>query len=222
MLKNIYLGMALAPWNVLAGGKIRTDEEEEKRRQTGENGRALFTDNWERNDKEKTVCKALEKVAAEIGAKHITSGNCFLKPKHSLTLANVSSLNHQVAIAYLMQKTPYVFPIVGGRKVEHLMANIEALEITLSDDQIEYLESVVPFEHGFPHWIIVSNLFYPHGGHFTTHNLRLSRAMDKTILACSALVRRSLKAPYSNLFVLEKMMKTWWIKPLRIQRKRTQ
>ena len=67
------LGMALAPWNVLAGGKIRTDEEEEKRRQTGENGRTMFGD-WERNDKEKTVCKALEKVAAEIGAKHITSG----------------------------------------------------------------------------------------------------------------------------------------------------
>lgn len=31
-------GLALAPWNVLAGGKLRTDEEEEKRRQTGEKG----------------------------------------------------------------------------------------------------------------------------------------------------------------------------------------
>lgn len=30
--------MALAPWNVLAAGKIRTDEEEERRRQTGEKG----------------------------------------------------------------------------------------------------------------------------------------------------------------------------------------
>ena len=68
--------MALAPWNVLAGGKIRTDEEEEKRRQTGEKGRTLglASSNWERNEKEKMVCKALEKVAAEIGAKHITSG----------------------------------------------------------------------------------------------------------------------------------------------------
>lgn len=66
--------MALAPWNVLAGGKIRTDEEEERRRQTGENGRTQFNPEWERNDKEKKICKALEKVAAEIGAKHITSG----------------------------------------------------------------------------------------------------------------------------------------------------
>jgi hypothetical protein len=66
--------MALAPWNVLAAGKIRTDEEEENRRQTGENGRTILGRDWERNEKEKTVCKALEKVAAEIGAKHITSG----------------------------------------------------------------------------------------------------------------------------------------------------
>jgi hypothetical protein len=66
--------MALAPWRVLAAGKIRTDEEEEKRRQSGENGRTIFSPIWERNDKEKTVCKALEKVAAEVGAKHITSG----------------------------------------------------------------------------------------------------------------------------------------------------
>ena len=68
--------MALAPWNVLAGGKIRTDEEEERRRQTGEKGRtlSLIPAGWERNEKEKRVCKALEKVATEIGAKHITSG----------------------------------------------------------------------------------------------------------------------------------------------------
>ena len=32
-------GLALAPWNVLAAGRIRTDEEEERRRQTGEKGR---------------------------------------------------------------------------------------------------------------------------------------------------------------------------------------
>lgn len=32
-------GMALAPWSVLAAGKIRTDEEEERRRKTGENGK---------------------------------------------------------------------------------------------------------------------------------------------------------------------------------------
>ncbi|EED79856.1 predicted protein, partial [Postia placenta Mad-698-R] len=57
---------------------------------------------------------------------------------------------HAVAIAYVMQKTPYVFPIVGGRKVEHLMDNIAALDIALSPAQIAYLEDVLAFDVGFP------------------------------------------------------------------------
>lgn len=49
-----------------------------------------------------------------------------------------------------MQKTPFVFPLVGGRKVEHLYDNITALDITLSPQQIDYIESVTPFDVGFP------------------------------------------------------------------------
>lgn len=66
--------MALAPWNVLASGKIRTDEEEERRRETGEKGRMLGSPNWERNEDQRKVCKALEKVAEEVGAKSIQAG----------------------------------------------------------------------------------------------------------------------------------------------------
>ena len=110
-----------------------------------------------------------------------------------------------VAIAYLMQKTPYVFPIVGGRKVEHLLANIEALEITLSNDQIKYLESVVPFEPGFPYWVIVSCQFFCSffHGRFTNSYFFLHRVMAKRMLAFSPLpvVPKSLKGPYSNLSV---------------------
>jgi aryl-alcohol dehydrogenase-like predicted oxidoreductase len=79
-------GMALAPWSVLAGGKIRTDEEEEKRRKTGENGRTIFGQQWERTEEEKKICKALEKVAAEVGAKHITSGVSAILSVQSLIL----------------------------------------------------------------------------------------------------------------------------------------
>ena len=77
---------------------------------------------------------ALDKVAKEVGAKHITA----------------------VAIAYVMQKVPYVFPIIGGRKVEQLEANLEALEIVLTPEHIKYLESIVPFDPGFPTTLIVS------------------------------------------------------------------
>ena len=36
-------GMALAPWNVLAAGKIRSDAEERARRETGEKGASPST-----------------------------------------------------------------------------------------------------------------------------------------------------------------------------------
>jgi aryl-alcohol dehydrogenase-like predicted oxidoreductase len=94
----------------------------------------MVNPNWERNETERTMSAALEKVAKEVGAKHITA----------------------VVIAYLMQKTPYVFPIIGGRKVEQLEANLESLEISLTADHMRYLESIVPFDPGFPHTMIVS------------------------------------------------------------------
>ncbi|KAH9834863.1 arylalcohol dehydrogenase [Rhodofomes roseus] len=121
-------GMAIAPWNVLAAGKIRTDAEEERRRQSGEHGRKIASDAWERTPEQREVCKVLEKIAGEVGAKSIAA----------------------VAIAYVMQKTPYVFPIVGGRKVEHLMDNINALDVSLNEEHIAEVEDVLPFDLGFP------------------------------------------------------------------------
>src|SRR6187402_728841 len=56
-----------------------------------------------------------------------------------------------VALAYVMHKAPYVFPIVGGRKVEHLKGNIEALSLKLSEGDIKEIESAVSFDVGFPH-----------------------------------------------------------------------
>jgi len=66
--------MALAPWNVLAGGKFRADAEEEQRRATGEGGRKLMDPAWERTEIERKVSALLEKVANEVGAKSITAG----------------------------------------------------------------------------------------------------------------------------------------------------
>jgi len=120
-------GIALTLWNVLASGHIRTDAEEESRRSTGEKGRSVLG-SWERTDDEKKMCAALEVVAKQVGAQHITA----------------------VAIAYTMHKAPFVYPIIGGRKVEHLMANIEALDITLTAEQIAYIDGILPFDKGFP------------------------------------------------------------------------
>ncbi|KAL2054245.1 hypothetical protein ABVK25_005386 [Lepraria finkii] len=55
-----------------------------------------------------------------------------------------------VALAYVMHKAPYVFPIIGGRKIEHLKSNIEGLAVELSDEDIDEIENATPFDIGFP------------------------------------------------------------------------
>ena len=67
-------GLALAPWAVLGAGKIRSDAEEQHRRETGEKGRTMFGPDWERTEEERKVCLVLEEVAKEVGVENITSG----------------------------------------------------------------------------------------------------------------------------------------------------
>jgi len=55
-----------------------------------------------------------------------------------------------VALAYVMKKTPYVFPIVGGRKIDHLKGNIEGLTLDLSEQDIDEIEDATAFDIGFP------------------------------------------------------------------------
>ena len=53
-----------------------------------------------------------------------------------------------------MHKQAFVFPIVGGRTVDHLKSNIEALELMLTQDDIDEIEGAVPFDRGFPHDLV--------------------------------------------------------------------
>ena len=84
-----------------------------------------------------------------------------------------------------MQKTPYVYPLVGGRKIEHLQANIDSLRISLTNEHIKYRESVLPFEPGFPYDLIVRDC------HFVYTQLNvfrvdicIYRVMDRRSASC--------------------------------------
>lgn len=48
-----------------------------------------------------------------------------------------------------MLKTPYVFPIVGGRKIEHLKGNIWALSLMLTNEDMNEIEGAAPFDIGY-------------------------------------------------------------------------
>ncbi|KAI4717906.1 putative aryl-alcohol dehydrogenase Aad14 [Aureobasidium sp. EXF-10727] len=128
-----HFGMALAPWDVLGGGKFQSKAAIEERKKKNEGLRNMMG-NSEQNEDEVKMSAALEEVANE----------------HNVTVT-------AVALAYVMSKTTNVFPLVGGRKVEHLHDNIKALTIKLSDAQIKKLEDVRPFDIGFPNNFIGEN-----------------------------------------------------------------
>ncbi|QLL34155.1 hypothetical protein HG536_0G00110 [Torulaspora globosa] len=129
-----HFGMALVPWDVLGGGRFQTKESIEERKKRGEKLRS-FGQPPEQTELEVKISSALEKVAKEHGTQSVTA----------------------IALAYIRSKGTNVFPLVGGKKVEHLKDNIAALSIKLTPEQVSYLESVVPFDIGFPTSLIGQN-----------------------------------------------------------------
>ncbi|KAL2819655.1 NADP-dependent oxidoreductase domain-containing protein [Aspergillus cavernicola] len=55
-----------------------------------------------------------------------------------------------IALAYLLHKAPYVFPVIGCRTVEQLESNIESLAVELTEDEIHEIEDTTEFDLGFP------------------------------------------------------------------------
>ncbi|CAI4896309.1 ADS_G0043230.mRNA.1.CDS.1 [Saccharomyces cerevisiae] len=126
-----HFGMALAPWDVMGGGRFQSKKAMEERKKNGE-GLRTFVGGPEQTELEVKISEALNKIAEEHGTESVTA----------------------IAIAYVRSKEKNVFPLVGGRKIEHLKQNIEALSIKLTPEQIEYLESIVTFDVGFPKSLI--------------------------------------------------------------------
>ncbi|KAF2268828.1 aryl-alcohol dehydrogenase-like protein [Lojkania enalia] len=102
------------------GGGAFTTEEKRKNAEKGRNFRPP-------TEEQLRISKVLEQLAN----------------KHSTAITSV-------ALAYVMHKAPYVFPIVGGRKVEHLKGNIEALGLQLSDEEVDSIDEQTNFDIGFP------------------------------------------------------------------------
>lgn len=121
-----HFGMALAPWDVLGGGHFQSEKQMAEREKNGEKLRSISGAG--QTEEEKRISRALSTVAAEHGIESVTA----------------------VALAYVLCKAPNVFPLIGGRKIEHLQDNIQALKIRLTKKQIEFLEKAKDFDLGFP------------------------------------------------------------------------
>ncbi|KAL1607212.1 hypothetical protein SLS59_002917 [Nothophoma quercina] len=54
------------------------------------------------------------------------------------------------ALAYLFHQSTYVFPIVGVQTIEHVKLMPNALNIQLSNDEIDQIHNAAPFNPLFP------------------------------------------------------------------------
>lgn len=117
-------GMALAPWGAIGGGAFKTKAQRESAEPGGRNAKFMTLGNEEK------VSDVLEKIANN------------RSPVPPIT---------SVALAYVMHKSPYVLPIVGGRKTSHLESNIAALGLRLTSEDIKEIDAAYGFDMGFPH-----------------------------------------------------------------------
>jgi aryl-alcohol dehydrogenase-like predicted oxidoreductase len=126
-------GMALAPYSVLNSGRFQTAAvfAEREKENPGRHMLPLV-------QHDKDVSAHLEKIVEKKGT------DIF-----------------KVAVAYVMHKAPYVFPIVGGRKVGHIQGSIEALDVKLTDEDIKEIEDGYRFDHGFPHSMLSLSILNP-------------------------------------------------------------
>jgi 1-deoxyxylulose-5-phosphate synthase len=110
-------GVGVIPWSPLAGGFLtgkydRDEEVTEGRAAEDEHTEARFTDeNW-------AVLAEVRAIAEEKG----------------VTPA-------QVSLSWLLHKPVVDSPIVGPRTIDHLEENVESIDVSLTDEEIERLES---------------------------------------------------------------------------------
>jgi aryl-alcohol dehydrogenase-like predicted oxidoreductase len=113
-------GVGVIPWSPLARGYLTRPHEETEATTRGESdAHARRHPYLERGGRE--VNERVQEIAAEEG----------------LTMA-------QVALAWTLQQDAVDAPIVGVTSVEHLEEAVEAVDVSLSESDVEYLEA--PYE----------------------------------------------------------------------------
>ncbi|RSH89743.1 hypothetical protein EHS25_001729 [Saitozyma podzolica] len=112
-------GMAIAPWSALASRQLQSEKQLAKLQAEG-----TFRKGWG-GDSLTEEERQYSKVVTEIAVAH-GLGDESIAP---------------VALAYLLNKYPRVFPIVAFHSAEQLHDNFRGLSVTLTDEEMKRLES---------------------------------------------------------------------------------
>ncbi|PSP91823.1 aldo/keto reductase [Halobacteriales archaeon QS_1_68_44] len=113
-------GLGVVPWSPMARGYLTRPHEE-----------YISTKRAETDD------YAQAHPYAEGGGREINERVEELADEKGVSMA-------QLSLAWLLHKEPVDAPIIGASKVEHLEDAVEALEVSLSESDLEYLEE--PYE----------------------------------------------------------------------------
>jgi aryl-alcohol dehydrogenase-like predicted oxidoreductase len=106
-------GIGVIPWSPLARGRLaRPWDAETARTETDDFGKSLY------RDEDSVIVDRVAEVADRLG-----------------------TTRAQVALAWLLHKSPVTAPIVGATKPEHLENAIAAVDVELDDASIEALEA---------------------------------------------------------------------------------
>src|SRR5581483_4837450 len=109
-------GIGVIPYSPLASGRLTRDASAEStlRSETDQVQRSKYDATA---DTDRQIVERVAEVAEKHGASRV-----------------------QVALAWLLQKTPVTAPIVGATKISHLDDAVGALSVTLPPDEVAYLE----------------------------------------------------------------------------------
>lgn len=135
-------GMAVQAFSVLGGGYFKPPGSAPQ-----EGGRNTAHMKVGREEK---VSAVLDAVAKRHNVPLTSVAIAYALQKVSVTCTVPGHWPHIMHISDIMQ-TPYLFPILGGRKVAHLKSNIEALALELTAEDNAEIDKAYDFDLGFPH-----------------------------------------------------------------------
>ena len=114
-------GLGILPWSPLAGGLLARGQSVNDPRNTVRSEHDTLGRMWYTHPSDDHIIKALREVAESRG----------ISPA-------------QISMAWLLSKPGVTAPIVGASKLAHLQSAIDALDVTLSEEEIAKLEA--PYE----------------------------------------------------------------------------
>ena len=124
-------------WSPLAGGVLagKYTKEDLKREDNGGGRKQMSQSMGQLNERSIEIGEQVKTIAQEIGR----------SPS-------------QVSLNWLMQQPGGTIPIVGARKLSHVEDNLQAVDFTLTPEQIERLNQASQIEPPFPHNFLTPQL----------------------------------------------------------------